>query len=59
MHTQNFNINIRRRQLMDQLHEVRLKQQMVLEDVKHREHYFEEHYSKFLKDDIHKYHDYN
>jgi hypothetical protein len=30
MQTQNFNLNIRKRQLIDQLQEVRLKQQIIL-----------------------------
>lgn len=59
MQTQQFNINIKKRHLLDQLKEVRGKQQQILEDVRRRESYFEEHYYRFLKDDIAKFAEYN
>jgi len=36
MQTQQFNVNIRKRHLLDQLDEVRSKQQQILEDVRRR-----------------------
>lgn len=59
MQKQQFNVNIRKRLLTDQLQEIHAKHQSILEDVRRRESYFEEHYFRYLRDDISKFTEYN
>lgn len=52
LQNQNSQLALRRKQMMDQIRAVKNEQSLLLEDIKKRENYFEQHYYKYLKGDV-------